>query len=367
MRRFALAAVVAAFVAGCSGDNGPDIDSQTNWLSSCVSTADCGDKYACVCGVCTVACDTVDACATTEGTSQCVPSGEGATAALCGVDDPAPGLCLPECSGNADCGDEQQCLDGSCVPAGIGGGGEDTGEDVADVGADAEADTSVDASEDADTSDACEDVPLPAIGCDEGFEFEEVYDDAGCIIDWACVPVECGPLLPIACAREDLLRGVLDGTGCPQLTCAQCGDAPDPGVMFCGDEEGRFPVLDDQGCIESWRCEEGGCAGFEPADCGDTEVAYPVYTQPDGCIEFLCIGGGSFPCGGEGLECDIATEYCSEEIPGVPGPTSFACRPLPVDICSTIMNCECLVSTAEEPADCRAYSDGSFQLTIAFP
>jgi glucuronoarabinoxylan endo-1,4-beta-xylanase len=71
----------------------PQTGSQTNWLTACSSTDDCGG-LECLCGTCTVACSSDDACAGLTGAS-CAPPSDEASLELCGTE-PAEGLCLPD-------------------------------------------------------------------------------------------------------------------------------------------------------------------------------------------------------------------------------------------------------------------------------
>ncbi len=100
-----------------SGDG--TIDSQTHWLSTCTSDDQCGDFYSCVCGVCTLSCDSASACNGTGTRSACFQSEEGARGLLCGNQEPAvgqEGVCLPQCGVDNACPENQRCLEGACVP-----------------------------------------------------------------------------------------------------------------------------------------------------------------------------------------------------------------------------------------------------------
>jgi glucuronoarabinoxylan endo-1,4-beta-xylanase len=109
------ACALAFFLGACEPEPaGPQGDSQTNWLISCRSDADCG-ALSCLCGVCTLACDEDSACAGASGSS-CVPTSETGVAALCGAaQPPSSGLCLPSCE-DAACAEGQQCVSGVCEP-----------------------------------------------------------------------------------------------------------------------------------------------------------------------------------------------------------------------------------------------------------
>ncbi len=109
------ACALALSLAACQPEQaGPRSDSQTNWLISCRSDADCG-PLGCLCGVCTLACSEDSACSGAPGSS-CMPASEPGVAALCGATaPPSSGLCLPSCS-EAACAEGQQCVGSVCQP-----------------------------------------------------------------------------------------------------------------------------------------------------------------------------------------------------------------------------------------------------------
>lgn len=64
-------AMLTAVVAACGAETqGPD--SNTNWLSRCVTDAHCGEGLSCICNVCTVVCDDDDTCAPAGSSAACV-------------------------------------------------------------------------------------------------------------------------------------------------------------------------------------------------------------------------------------------------------------------------------------------------------
>lgn len=101
------------------GGGGSKVDSQTHWLEPCQSDADCGDRYSCLCGVCTLPCQEAgQSCQDTGSPSLCFPQDGGALHALCGgLSTPSSeGLCLPQCQEAGDCAQGQLCQEGACVP-----------------------------------------------------------------------------------------------------------------------------------------------------------------------------------------------------------------------------------------------------------
>ncbi len=105
-----------AFVAAPSCSPGaPQTGSQTNWLSHCETSADCGE-LECVCGTCTTTCSEDADCASTPGSSSCVAKSETGAAAACDGEAPSFGLCLPRCDEGA-CESGAKCVADVCVPA----------------------------------------------------------------------------------------------------------------------------------------------------------------------------------------------------------------------------------------------------------
>ena len=107
-----------AFV-GCNQNpvepTGPQTGSETHWLESCDTDADCGEENACVCGVCTVPCGSAEACAAAGEASLCALAGAPEAVALCGaLPAGAAGICARSCEGG--CPEGQACEADVCVP-----------------------------------------------------------------------------------------------------------------------------------------------------------------------------------------------------------------------------------------------------------
>lgn len=96
-------------VAGCIESAPPPgsgrVDSESHWLAPCADDAECGG-LACLCGVCTRACDAAAPCG---GEARCVDFG----GAVCA---PVP-ACAAGCEGDGDCPDALRCIGGACQPA----------------------------------------------------------------------------------------------------------------------------------------------------------------------------------------------------------------------------------------------------------
>ncbi len=111
---WSLACATLVVATSCS-PGAPQTGSQTNWLSHCETSADCGD-LECLCGTCTARCSEDAACASTPGASSCVAKSEAGAAAACDGEAPSFGLCLPRCEDGA-CASGSKCVAEVCVPA----------------------------------------------------------------------------------------------------------------------------------------------------------------------------------------------------------------------------------------------------------
>jgi len=113
-RLSALLAMTCAL--GCDPKASPQtIDSQTNWLRSCQTDAQCGDAK-CLCGVCTSSCMDDSGCNGRRGAACVTAKEDGAIAQCGGARPPAAGLCMPRCDDNTPCADKQMCGAGACTP-----------------------------------------------------------------------------------------------------------------------------------------------------------------------------------------------------------------------------------------------------------
>ncbi len=108
---------LAALALGCPKSNeGAELGTNTNWLKTCDEQAPCGSKDACVCGVCTRACDDDSACRAVHAETRCQAPSTNA----CGELHQAPAsACLQACASDGDCSalERGRCVDGLCVPA----------------------------------------------------------------------------------------------------------------------------------------------------------------------------------------------------------------------------------------------------------
>jgi hypothetical protein len=136
--RLVLASALLAFasVQGCAQDAASTGNSNTNWLKGCEADGDCGSGLTCLCGTCTLACETNSECGTLGGSASCA-SAAAKTAACSTAMPPSKSLCLQNCSGGGTCAAGRRCVAGACVPGataeldaseeGTGGSPENTG------------------------------------------------------------------------------------------------------------------------------------------------------------------------------------------------------------------------------------------------
>lgn len=102
----------------CNANSSPPSDANTNWLGPCSEHADCTAGDACICGLCTRACETDEQCARGGAAASCVsPAAEDAEN---GCSEVVRGagvrICLAGCRSDADCETDARCLEGACWP-----------------------------------------------------------------------------------------------------------------------------------------------------------------------------------------------------------------------------------------------------------
>jgi len=116
-----------------SRSNGPSADANTNWLSYCDVNTDCRNAGACICGLCTVTCQSDAECARGERAASCVSplaaNSEQACAAI--VQNSKQQICLADCDTGTDCAKGSTCTAGACWPR------PDSVVDLRDAGQDA--------------------------------------------------------------------------------------------------------------------------------------------------------------------------------------------------------------------------------------
>lgn len=108
--------LVVAAAASCSPASGPQTGTQTNWLRTCETDAECGGELSCQCGTCTLACQPGgNGCSAVDG-AVCTPGTSVGAIALCGGKaTPSAGLCVSACT-DTDCPKGTACQAGVCAP-----------------------------------------------------------------------------------------------------------------------------------------------------------------------------------------------------------------------------------------------------------
>ena len=106
--------LLGACSVACSPTGGPKTGTQTNWLTTCESDAECGELQ-CLCGACTRSCGDTTNCADLAGAA-CVSADDAGAIALCSGTKPTSfGLCLLPCSEQI-CPSGTSCMAGECSP-----------------------------------------------------------------------------------------------------------------------------------------------------------------------------------------------------------------------------------------------------------
>jgi hypothetical protein len=127
----------ALLVAGCAESRAASVDGQSHWLRSCQSSAECGD-LECICGVCTTACASDDACHGAWNDAVCSSAALLPQPESCERSAASISVCVAGCKTDADCGhlaDGLACGAGVCGPiARVNAGSVDGGADHGAVG-----------------------------------------------------------------------------------------------------------------------------------------------------------------------------------------------------------------------------------------
>jgi hypothetical protein len=108
-------------LCACAKSIEPSPNENTNWLGMCDADADCGQAAACLCGVCSMPCDTHAWCERTSGApSRCVSEASPKLDAQCGEPSPSASICVASCTSDGDCaayGRGSHCERGVCLSA----------------------------------------------------------------------------------------------------------------------------------------------------------------------------------------------------------------------------------------------------------
>jgi len=115
---FFQAAFLSILLAVMSGCDSKVIDTQANgethWMRQCSGNDTCGVGLDCLCGICTMSCDSIEPMACSKAPEKSVCISDKLQEGLGCVVETAKSLCLPDCEGG--CEDDSKCVDGACVP-----------------------------------------------------------------------------------------------------------------------------------------------------------------------------------------------------------------------------------------------------------
>ncbi|MDX2022998.1 MAG: hypothetical protein SF187_22380 [Deltaproteobacteria bacterium] len=105
-------AVALLSLGGCRKEDSPRNDGESHFLETCASS--CGDGLQCLCGVCTLPCESTQMCNALNPAATCGVSVGG----ICGAKAPTQGICHVSCKDSSACvsiGAGYACEAGSCV------------------------------------------------------------------------------------------------------------------------------------------------------------------------------------------------------------------------------------------------------------
>ena len=336
-REVSIAVALLLLAAGCGRKTTGEVETETHFLRSCLSS--CDEGLSCVCGVCTVPCSGDGECAKHGASSTCM-----STPAAC--DSKAARACDVECTADRECrtlGARYTCSDGRCRGAAdtadsgtgatgaSGSGGQGAGRDggAADSGSSgaggqsgADASTGVDASSTSGTGG----------GASGGGAGGSIAGSGG-----SAPGTDCG----------------LAGQPC-------CDPFPQDGPNYClgGQHRCNGNTCEvDCGCLLGAFTPVCGSDGQTyDATCG--RVCVPVPIACEGMCPCTCTQDGALGCdparAGGGTACCTGLQCCV----GVPYDASGECHP----------NCPLLsdrnLKTDIRPADTEALLDAVARLPI---
>jgi hypothetical protein len=283
----ASAAALFAIIPGCGGD-GPGIsgNSNTNWLQSCDSDAECGKGLSCLCGVCTLECRTQAQCASLGESAMCLSNATLSSACM------VNGLCTR----SATLPDGSLATGGS---SGMGAGGRGNGG--MNVGG------------------------FANTGANAGGSGNTGASGAG--------GASAGGKAGAAGAPPDASSGGLDA-----------GPRPDAGPDASPGDGGQQTCL-GQIC----RCASGAYCGGPTALCIEPDAPCPADNRVPACtpscgagtvcVRHQTVGGALFqPDAGR---CDPPRLIVPEAPFSCSFPASFGCEPVPA-ACTGVVSCACV-------------------------
>ncbi len=316
-----------ACVLACGDDDGAPrtLGGETNWLSMCTGSDQCGAGLECLCGVCTVACEPGQGCS--QSGASCAPT-ETDLSLACGSAPTVAAICAELCDEDAQClaaASNRSCRDGMCVSASSGApAAPATGEGVPDDGAGAPGGDGEDVGSaggdggDPGSGGDGED-PMGGAGAPGGDGDGDSSGDGDGDGDPDVVPINPGP----GCAVILCQAGTLC---CDQCGTPQCVPAAEGCPKDC------YQPCAGKTCGDT-------CTVCDPADTGCVETADLKLCDAAGQCQSAalvsCLVPGDFVCGP--MRCDPGTEYCTTVLSGVPGGTnSYSCNALGGNDCASV-------------------------------
>lgn len=356
-------AVAWGVFAGCAKTMSGGTDSNTNFQTLCTGSGDCADGLACQCGICTGSCGSDATCSVLAESAECVALGSVA-AARCGV----ATLCTTPCSGNAECNNGLECLDGACVapeqapPPEAG---------APDSGALTEDRCPRPTNSLGSPMYTCTE-PYPGVPCDAdscGLHVGSAYDEDGCELGVCTSDGDCAEgevcIAPVGCNRigtffcQDGPSGSCEctyGADCQaRSTCLPTGVVPEP-FLELGSRDGRpFVSCEDargdldkaiaifDGFIDGYTQPELRWIGERSQAAADA-LFYDEACGTDPC-ELLC---ELHPCPGTPDCVDRCRAFERDPVYGMlanashtPGMcTCDVCEDVPFAVCSEIWQCQ---------------------------
>lgn len=280
---------IGVALPGCQADSRgiPQITTgtETNWLQSCDSDAQCGN-LSCECGVCTRRCSDDDGCNLPE--AACSPRGSASVRTLC-QGDVESGLCLPTC--RETCEQGRSCVGGSCIPERGAGETTEPSSVAPRQGADAGHSSSTTNTSEPSQSEGSS-ANTATISSETSVDGATSTSSAAADAGRMCV-LEEGPLTEGCCYRdEDCGVGQL----CYQAVCAE--DLSSPGR--CATPPSAPNCHSERDCGAGELCRDGQLAA-----CGTS--------GPD--VLGTCVADCEFDsCHPE--RCDEVGEPCCDPLPG---------------------------------------------------
>lgn len=111
---------ITLFVACGLSHKSVVVDTSSNWLRPCNSSAQCGEALRCICRVCTIVCSEQDDCGDYDSNASCARVQETSFSASCSTASAEDSLqmCVLPCESDGDCsslGDDSVCVDEQCI------------------------------------------------------------------------------------------------------------------------------------------------------------------------------------------------------------------------------------------------------------